>query len=78
MFDLKPCPFCGSKDLLVSSYSETEDGYDIELQCPCGFCFSYEHQRAIGINLDGSKVYSKLNYTFEEAWNRRDGNENNT
>ena len=61
--ELKPCPFCGSKDVKIYSYS---DG-GICVKCLDCYC---QTQTCSDYNIVGAKKQSAYE-TVVEAWNRR-------
>ena len=64
---LKPCPFCGSKDVKIYSYS---DG-GICVKCLDCYC---QTQACNDFNIAGAKKQSAYE-TVVEAWNRREKSE---
>lgn len=59
MPELKPCPFCGSDDIRIGKYGDSEFGYDYGV-----LCYSCQsHTR-----------YTENKKEAVEAWNRRTNN----
>lgn len=66
--ELKPCPFCGSKNVSLEPY-KARKGYEANIQCN-GHCILY--MSTITYDTEEEAVEAVVN-----AWNRRADNEQN-
>ena len=71
-FELKPCPFCGNKDVELRQYQFVEDVNGVDVKVPkapqinCGKCGTIFELSAVD-----AENFDKCKNGLIEAWNRR-------
>lgn len=68
---LEPCPLCGG-EAQIESITRTPDTFSATIKCLlCGLRLEWSQPIAVGVNLNGSKIFVPLDINPFEAWNRR-------
>jgi Lar family restriction alleviation protein len=66
MNELKPCPFCGGKNVVLDTY-KSRKGHEATIQCNSG-CILYMHTITYDTEEEAVEAVTK-------AWNRRANDE---